>query len=208
VVLLLRPCLTQASGWGRCRGAERVAYLEAAGTAWGPSASRWGHWAPQVLIGAIVASILLVLRPLPASPAFLLAPFLIVAVVLGSWIAMRQHDRMLCERCMSAMPLNPSEVAARCRLRFAVTHMGSDRRALAAYLLVLVMSNLLLMAPAGIARTIGEYAWAAVQTTLIYLVLCHCTHRRLQPWCPECEGGGPGDDERVSDPTPSGSFHR
>jgi hypothetical protein len=185
-----------------------VAYLEAAGTAWGPSASRWGHGAPQVLIGAILTSIVLVLRPLPATPAFLLVPILVMAVVLGSWVAMRQHDRSLCERCMAGMPLNPSELAARCRRRFVVTHLGSDRRALAAYLLILVMSNLLLLTPAGPARTVGEYAWAAVQTTLIYLVVCHSTHRRLQPWCPECAGGGPGDESRVYDPTPSGSSQR
>jgi len=161
-----------------------------------------------VLIGAIVASIVLVLRPLPARPEYLLAPFLVIALVLGSWLAMRQHDGKLCERCMASMPLNPSEEAARRRMRFTVTHMGSDRRALAAYLLVLVLSNLLLMLPVGIARTVGEYSWAIVQTTLIYLVLCHTTHRRLQPWCPECEGGGPGDEERTWDPAPSGSSYR
>jgi len=186
-----------------------VAYLEAAGPAWGPSAARWGHWAPQLLIGAILGSIMLVLRPLPTDhPAVLLLPFLLVMLVLGSWVVMRQHDRQLCERCMAAMPLNPAEAAARCRLRFLVTHLASDRRAVAAYLLILIASNVLLLPGPGTAQTMGRYAWALVQTTMIYLVMCHSTHRRLQPWCPECEGGGPGDKEFSSGPTPSGSFHR
>ena len=185
-----------------------MAYFEAAGTAWEPAASRWGHWSPHALVGAILASIGMVLRPLPATPAALLAPLLLVAVVLASWVAMRQHDRGLCERCMAAMPLNAAEAAARCRRRFLVTHLGSDRRALAAYLLVLVASNVLLLPAPGIAQTVGDYAWASVQVTLIYLVVCYTTHRRLQPWCPECEGGGPGDDERMSNPAPSGFSHR
>ena len=110
---------------------------------------------------------------------------------------------------MSAMPLNPSEAAARCRLRFLVTHLASNRRAVVTYLLFLVSSNVLLLIPGpGTAQTLGQYSWALVQTTMIYLVLCHSTHRRLQPWCPECEGGGPGDEEQVSGPAPSGSFHR
>lgn len=184
-----------------------MAYIEAAGTTWGPSASRWGHWSPHLLVGAILTSIALVLRPLPASPMALLAPFLVVAVVLVSWLTMRQHDRGLCERCMAAMPLNPSETAIRCRRRFVVTHLGSDRRALAAYLLALVVSNVLLLPGPGTAQTVGRFGWAAVQVTLIYLVVCYTTHRRLQPWCPECQGRGPGDEERLSDPTPSGSSH-
>ena len=185
-----------------------MAYYEAAGTAFGPSASRWGHWSPHVLVGAIVTSIALVLRPLPPSPASLLVPVLVMAVVLVSWLTMRQHDRGLCELCMAAMPLNPSEAATRCRRRFVVTHLGSDRRALAAYLIVLVASNVLLLPAPGIFHTLGQYAWAAVQVTLIYLVVCYTTHRRLQPWCPECQGRGPGDEERLSDPTPSGSSYR
>ncbi len=186
-----------------------MAYYEAAGTAFGPSASRWGHWSPHLLVGAIVTSIALGLRPLPATPVALLAPVLVVGIVLASWVAMRKHDRSLCERCMAAMPLNPSETAARCRRRFVVVHLGSDQRALAAYMLVLVASNLFLLIPGpGLVQTLGGYAWASVQVTLIYLVVCYTTHRRLQPWCPECEGGGPGDDERMSNPAPSGFSHR
>ena len=189
-------------------GAAKVAYLEASGATWGPSASSWGHQAPRVLIGAILTSIYLAFRPLPATPAALMVPFLLVLLVLVSWVSMRQHDRGLCERCMSAMPLNPSETAARCRRRFAVTHLGSDRRLVAAYLLLLVFSNVLLLPAAGVFHTAGQYVWAAVQSTLIYLVMCYTTHRRLQPWCPECQGGGPGDKEWSADPTPSGSSYR
>ena len=185
-----------------------MAYYEAAGTAFGPSASRWGHWSPHLLVAAILTSIALVLRPLPPTPLALLVPVLVVAVVLVSWLTMRQHDRGLCELCMASMPLNPSEAATRCRRRFVVTHLGSDRRALAAYLIVLVGSNLLLLPGPGLLQTVGQYAWAAAQVTLIYLVVCYTTHRRLQPWCPECQGRGPGEEERLPDPSPSGSSYR
>jgi hypothetical protein len=150
----------------------------------------------------------MVLRPVPATPLALLAPILLMALVIASWIAMRQHDRGLCERCMGSMPLNPSEAAARSRRRFFVTHLGSNRRVVAGYLIALVAANILLLPGPGVTQTMGEYAWAAVQTSLIYLVVCYTTHRRLQPWCPECEGGGPGDDERTWTPAPSGSSHR
>ena len=49
---------------------------------------RWGHWASQVLIAAILVTIAIVLRPLPYdSPAVTLVPMLLVltVVTLGIW---------------------------------------------------------------------------------------------------------------------------
>jgi hypothetical protein len=53
---------------------------------------------------------------------------------------------------------------------------------------------------------VGRALWAAVQSTMVYLMLAYGTHRRLQPWCPQC--GGRGDDRQdadAPDPLPTGS---
>jgi hypothetical protein len=172
-------------------------------------ASRWGHLAPNVLIFAIGACIVLVLRPLPpGSLASLVVPAVVVVVVLLSWWSMRQHDRRLCEFCVAAMPINPTQAAIRHRRRLALAHLGADRRLVAAYLVVLVGSNLLLLGGPTLLRISGPYVWSAVQATMIYLVLSHTTHRRLQPWCPQCQGGGGRDHAVDQDPEPSGSRTR
>ena len=75
---------------------------------------------------------------------------------------------------------------------------------MAAYLVLLVGSSVFLMGGTSVLRVAGPYAWSAVQSTMIYLVLCHTTHRRLQPWCPQCRGDD-GDHAVDRDPTPSGS---
>lgn len=175
----------------------------AAGASW------WGHHAPHVLIGSIVACIALVLRPLPpGSLASVVAPSGLVAVVLLSWVSMRRHDRSLCEFCVTAMPINPTEAADRYRRRLALAHLGADRRIVAAYLVLLVGSYVLLLGGSPVLRLCGPYAWSAVQATMIYLVVSHTTHRRLQPWCPQCQGGGGGDHAVDQDPKPSGSRSR
>jgi len=185
-----------------------VAYFEVGASAGGLGATRWGHLSPHVLIGAIVSCIVLVLRPLPpGSVASLLAPAILVTGVLFSWLAMRQHDSRLCEYCVAAMPMNPAEAASRYRGRLAVAHLGSDRKVVAAYLLVLVGSSVFLVDGSPALRVVGPYLWSAVQATMIYLVLCHTTHRRLQPWCPQCRGDD-GDQAVDRDPTPSGSRGR
>jgi hypothetical protein len=172
-------------------------------------ASWWGHQAPHVLIGSIVACIGLVLRPLPpGSLASVVAPSVLVAVVLLSWVSMRRHDRSLCEFCVAAMPINPTEAATRYRRRLALAHLGADRRIVVAYLVLLVGSCLLLLGGPPMLRLWGPYVWSGVQATMIYLVLSHTTHRRLQPWCPRCQDGG-GEDHAVDpDPEPSGSRSR
>jgi hypothetical protein len=145
----------------------------------------------------------MVVRPLPpSSPAALAAPILLVAAVVATWVQMRRHDRTLCELCMAAMPLNPSADAQRLRRRLAVAHLGSERRAVVAYLLVLVAFDLLLVIVPPEALTYASYLWAAVQSTLIYLVLAHSAHRRLQPWCPGCRDGGGDSGIGAPDPLP------
>jgi hypothetical protein len=157
--------------------------------------ARWGHFAPELLIGAIGAVILLRLRPV-YGPLALAVSFGLVAFVLTSWLLMRRHDRGLCEHCLAAMPLNPSELAVRYRRRFWASHAGAEPRYVLPYLAVLIGSNFA-------TGPIGRLGWAVVQSSMVFLILAYSTHRRLQPWCPWCqEGGGGWDDDQPATPDP------
>lgn len=159
-------------------------------------AERWGHCAPQALMVSIVAAILLRLRPPADATAALGASVALISFVLASWLLMRRHDRGLCEHCMAAMPLNPSEQAVRYRRRLWLLHTGAERRFVIPYLVVLIGSN---FAPGPS----GQLFWALMQTSMIYLILSYSTHRRLQPWCPWCRGDGGGEDaEEPATPDP------
>ena len=160
----------------------------------GGMSERWGHYAPQLLISAIGGSIVLGWRSAAPTALSVFGSTALLVFVILTWLLMRQHDRRLCEQCARSIPLNASEQAARYRRRFALTHAGTDLRLVALYLLVLLGSNMLLMVPHG------RWAWAAIQTSMIYLILAYSTHRRLQPWCPWCSDGGGGSE--VDDSTP------
>lgn len=151
----------------------------------GRAADSLGHHANEVLIASIVASVALGLKPLPGLLQ-LTVPIAVFAVIVLSWILMRQHDRRLCDLCLLSMPLNPSEHAARYGRRFWMAHTGSEPRFLVPYLVVLIGSNFATSTP-------GRLCWAAVQLSMVYLIMAYSTHRRLQPWCPWCSEGGGGD---------------
>jgi hypothetical protein len=170
-------------------------------------ANRWGHWGAQILMASIAGTIVLALRPPPpGNPLALEGPLALFFLVLASWGFMRKHDRRLCESCMSSLPLNAPEVAARYRRRFAIAHLGSDLRFTVAYLIVLIGSSPVLLATHLVPHTVAQYLWAAIQSTMIYLVLSYTTHRKLQPWCPQCSGGDGGrDDVDAPEPVPTGS---
>jgi hypothetical protein len=177
------------------------------GSAWlGHSASRWGHFGSAGLTISVFATIILVLRPPAATgSSALIAPAIILAFALISWRAMRQHDRRLCEACARSMPLNMAEVAARYRLRFVVAHAVSVKWAAFSYLALLVGSDLVLL-PGAVNERL---AWAAIQSTMVYLVLAYSSHRRFQPWCPQCRGGhGERDDSNDRGPVPLNDHSR
>ncbi len=159
----------------------------------GAVARGWGHLAPQLLSGAIVGAIALGVRPVAPTLLTLLSSLTLLVFVVVTWLFMRQHDRRLCERCAASMPLNAAEHAARFGRRFRLAHAGSNPWVMIPYLVVLVGSNFL-TSPAG------RIGWALVQSTMIYLIMAHCTHRRLQPWCPQCSGGGDGEQDKVDEP--------
>jgi hypothetical protein len=156
-------------------------------------AEQWGHYAPQLLSGSILLVIAIGFRPYALGLPALVASTLLLLFVLVTWLQMRDHDRRLCERCARSMPLNAAEHAARYQRRFWLTHAGSNPRLLVPYLAVLIGSNFLTSTP-------GRILWAVVQASMIYLILSHASHRKLQPWCPWCSGGGGGTERFDPDP--------
>jgi hypothetical protein len=169
----------------------------------GNAAARWGHWGPTWLACSVAAILAIGVHPLkPGTPAAILVPMSILAFALISWAAMRQHDRRLCEICAASVPLNASEVAARHHLRFAVAHAGSRRSLVVGYLVVLAGSDVVLLS----GNEFQRICWGVIQSSMIYLVLAYSTHRRFQPWCPQCRGGD-GRQDHVADrgPAPLGS---
>jgi hypothetical protein len=169
----------------------------------GQAATRWGHFGATWLVLTVVAIIAFGLNP-PAATGVsaLAAPLAILVFALVSWTAMRQHDRHLCELCAAAMPLNMAEVAARYRLRFAVVHSAVAKFAVISYLAVLVGSDVILLHGSLSERIV----WAGIQSTMIYLVLAYSSHRRFQPWCPQCHGGQ-GERDRSDDRGPAPLDH-
>jgi hypothetical protein len=137
-----------------------------------------------MLIGAIIAVIAVTVMPLPGLLGFTV-PVALFGFVILCFVLMRQHDRRLCEMCMLSMPLNAAERASVYQLRFWLAHSATDPRIVGPYLIVLLGSNFAI----GI---ITVWGWAAIQLTMVYLVLAYSTHRKLQPWCPWCSEGGGG----------------
>lgn len=161
--------------------------------------NRCGHWGAQTIIGTIVAAILLRVHPIsPDSSLSVSVPVALMALVIASWLLMRKHDRRLCEHCLTAMPLNASEMAVHRRRRLATAHLGANKKLVFGYFAVLIGS-------AFIPGTIGLIIWSVAQASLIYLLLSYTTHRTLQPWCPACRGRGEGESVDAPEPVPQGS---
>jgi len=165
----------------------------------GEGLRRWGHHAPRILVGAIGALVIMRIYPPPLQLQLLVSIALVVAV-LGSWLALRRHDTGLCEPCLAAMPLNPAERAERYAARFRVAHLGSERRYVLGYLVVLLGANF-------IPGRAGLLIWSLVELSMVYLILAYSTHRKLQPWCPQCQGGGGQERERPDVPSPDPEHH-
>lgn len=137
--------------------------------------------------------------PLPAdNPVGYVVPVVLFAVVVASWVLLRRHDRSLCEQCLHAMPLDAAASAQRYGRRLAVAHLGQNPRVVVGYLVVLLGSNALLL----VGATWALVLWAGVQSSMVYPVVSHATHRRLQPWCRWCAGGGGGGADVVDAPDP------
>jgi multisubunit Na+/H+ antiporter MnhC subunit len=174
---------------------------EYGGISWAGPSDRLGHWASNVLIVSILTAIVIGVCPLPAgSFVSICVPILVMAVVIASWLKMREHDRRLCEWCAQAIPLNVEAAAARLHRRFAIAHASERRWLMGSYITVLIASNGLLWL-----GLYGRIGWAIAQTSVIYLVVVAGSHRRFQPWCPQCrEGNGGRERMAAPDPLPQG----
>jgi hypothetical protein len=166
------------------------------GSAWARGHGRaidvLGHYATEALIGAIVAVVAVTVLPLPGLFAFTV-PVALFGLVILCFLLMREHDRRLCEMCMLSMPLNAAERASQFQLRFWLAHSATNPRVIVPYMVVLIGSNFAI-------GVITQYGWAAIQLTMVYLVLAYSTHRKLQPWCPWCSDGGGGSHVEDSSP--------
>ena len=148
-----------------------------------------GHLSGPFLI-ACMPALVLVQWLAPGSAQAPLGTAWMVGVLLAWW-ALRRHDRSLCELCVCAMPDCPSADAERYHRRLHAAHLVSSRLGAAWYLSAVVFSCLAL----------GDRFLPLIAATISYLFLAQRTHRRLQPWCPECAGGG-GSGVDVTGPAP------
>lgn len=153
-----------------------------------------GHHATLLLSAEIVAVVLVGLMP-PPGLLSVTAPLALFALVIGTFLLMRKHDRSLCEHCVASMPLNAADRAKTMQRRFWLAHTGTEPRFLLPYLAVLIGSNFS-------TTTLGRAFWAVAQLSMIYLLLSNQTHRKLQPWCPWCSGGGGGGEDVDETPPP------
>lgn len=182
----------------------------ALGSSWadGPArATRWGHHGPTIFVSVIGAMAVLALQPVPYPPgAKPLISLAFVSILIATWLEMRKHDRALCERCVADFPLNPAEAAVTYRRRLAMVHLLAERRAATWYLVgVLVACLLPALAPAAF-RVPALAVWLAALGSLAYLLLSGVSHRRLQPWCPQCGPQGGSDKIETPEPTPLDSL--
>ena len=181
----------------------------ALGSSWadGPArATRWGHNGPTIFVAVIGAMAVLALQPLPyPTGAKPLISLCFVSILITTWLEMRKHDRALCERCVADFPLNPAESAVTYRRRLAMVHLLAERRAATWYLVGILVACLLPpLAPAAF-RLPALAVWLVALGSLAYLLLSGVSHRRLQPWCPQCGPQG-GSDIETHQPTPLDSL--
>jgi hypothetical protein len=159
------------------------------------SGGRYGHHAQQILVAGVIAATALPF--LRVDPLLNLAGRVVVLVVMVfAWLKLRDHDRHLCEQCASSMPLNPAEHASRLHRRFNTAHLAQQRTAVVVYLGVLIAADALVLLDNTLPTRL---VWAGTQLSMVYLVLAYGSHRRFQPWCPQCANGGT-EVQRSGDP--------
>jgi hypothetical protein len=174
-----------------------------------PTASRWGHHGPTVLMGVFGTMATLAVLPVPY-PAngkpFVSLTFIVLMLI--TYVEMRKHDRGLCERCVSDFPLNPAQDAETYRRRLRLVHALAEKRAAAWFLAAIVVACLLPHLVPGWLAVPALGVWLASLAVLIYYVQSGQTHRKLQPWCPECGNQGGSDNIEAPEPMPMGGLSK
>lgn len=170
-------------------------------------ATRWGHYGPAIFVSVIGAMAVLAVQPVPYPTGFKpLVSLAIVSILIATWLEMREHDRALCERCVADFPLNPAESAVTYRRRLAMVHLLAERRAATWYLVTILVACLLPPLVPAAFRAPALAVWLAALGSLAYLLVSGVSHRRLQPWCPQCGPQGGSDKVETPEPTPLDSL--
>ena len=171
--------------------------------------SRWGHAGPSIFVGIISSMAVLAVLPVPyPTGGKPLVSITFIVLMLVTFAEMRKHDRGLCEACMSDFPLNPSQDAETYSRRLATVHLMADKVVARKYLAAILVACLLpLFAPDPL-RIPAMALWLASLVSLGYIVLSGQTHRRLQPWCPQCGHQGGQDHVEAPEPMPMGGLSR
>ena len=166
-----------------------------------PAASRWGHAGPSIFVGIISSMALLAVLPVPYPPGGKpLVSLTFIVLMLVTFVEMRKHDRGLCERCAADFPLNPAQDAETHSRRLATVHLMADKRIARWYLVAILVACLLPIFVPEMLQLPARALWLASLASLVYVVQSGVTHRRLQPWCPQC--GNQGGEEQVDTPEP------
>jgi hypothetical protein len=160
-----------------------------------------------VIVAVIGSMALLTVLPVSYPPGGRpLVSLIFIALLLVTWAEMRKHDRGLCERCVADFPLNPAQAAETHRRRLETVHLLAERRAAAWYLVAILVACLLpILAPPPL-QTPALILWLAALASVVYLVQSGVTHRRLQPWCPQCGHQGGTDNVDTPEPMPLDSM--
>jgi hypothetical protein len=181
-------------------------------------AAMWlGHYFPTValyLTAVLLAARLVEFWTAGHSPAYRVADvvaFIVSAILIVMFLCHEgMHARHLCERdlAVSRVLLDPQgEVEKRRRLLKANHRRSAFWLFLAAGLVLIgigIIDGLPRPSAVTIVFTVLEVVCAAFA---VFFVTAMLVHRRLQPWCPDCDhGGGDGDDKvPAPGPVPSGT---
>lgn len=118
------------------------------------------------------------------------------------WAAMVPHRKQLCERCISAAPLDPQAQVKRWDKALRLSH---GKRLIIGIGVIVAVKVLVLDHLFGT----GTWAYAMDGTVLFTLGVTGAAqdlHRKLQPWCPYCHWDDGGKAEivpQVPDPSVS-----
>lgn len=169
--------------------------------------SRWGHAGPTIFVSILGTMAAFALLPVPypegGKP---LVSLTFIVLMLVTLIEMRKHDRGLCERCVADFPLNPAQEAETYSKRLETVHLMAEKRIARWYLVAILTACLLpVFAPAPL-KIPALMIWLASLASLVYIVRSGQTHRRLQPWCPQCGPQGGTDQVETPDLTPLDSM--
>jgi hypothetical protein len=138
------------------------------------------HYSDYLLIGALVVNLSFVLLHVTANLLQVPLTIAMIAFLLYSL----SHGRSMCDLCLLSTPVDTVTAVSRYDRRLKVVHFISTTSRSYVFMAIFIGSGFIVDLPYGL------FIYAAVQLSFVYLLLSMRTHRNLQPWCPQCSGGG------------------